>query len=504
MLIAVSCVTGYSLLNWLLVVEAGFTGLGEDLVNFWLPFALPWIPILHWLRPQLKVLALPTGRTDWPVLFQVVAAFAIAAPTIISQHYLATATGSKTDLRSIGQVPLMPATKYYAVKEVVFDRAATAGDTGARLIGKHNETLELIEYLACPMDDPSQRPGSPGRVWLGQVYRKQVSSSLSSDDQEREFRALIGQSEQNFRELDPDTFTYYERVGISENRKGLEAAVARSKRFAPGAPITILVAHRDPFAERNGNKLPWVFGSMGIGATVWFLLVAFAPVDRAEMDRRLLGEKTRPAPVLAGLRFLVPTRDCLVTPILLDLNLLVFVVMVFSGLGFISFSARDLLDWGGNLRGAVLEGQIWRLFTSLFLHAGLMHLGGNLFGLAFAGLFLEPIYGRARFTACYLGSGIAAGLASIFWHASTVSVGASGAIFGLMGSALAYSAGNRSESAFAVKSLLGFILIYVGYNLFLGLVGATDNACHLGGLACGLGFGGIFRLFPTRLHNRFP
>ena len=107
--------------------------------------------------------------------------------------------------------------------------------------------------------------------------------------------------------------------------------------------------------------------------------------------------------------------------------------MVFAGLGFISFNGQDLLKWGANFRPSTIYGEWWRLLTNTFLHGGLMHLLSNMFGLLFVGTFVEPILGRTRFLIIYLVTGILASCASIWWYAATVSIGASGAIFGLYG-----------------------------------------------------------------------
>jgi membrane associated rhomboid family serine protease len=340
---------------------------------------------------------------------------------------------------------------------------------------------------------------------LGTVYKDRVSSHLSDGERQERFRAFIRQSEDNYRRLDLGAFTYLERVGISDDRRGLEEAVKRSPLFPPDASFTVLLVHHDNFDERNGSKLAWVLGSFGIGSVIWFIMLAFAPIDRTEMNRLLRGEKTATAPAFPYSRFFIPRGGYFVTPILIDFNVLVFVVMVFAGLGFTSFATKDLFAWGGNLRSAVLAGQSWRLVTSMFIHGGAMHLVGNLFGLFLAGTLLEPVFGRIGFLLCYFLSGVAGGVASVDWHANTVSIGASGAIFGLMGAIVGFSLLNHSKSSFAKNHVIGFVLFFLGYNFLLGLFGgATDNADHLGGLACGLMLGVFFHLFPSLLPHRHP
>ena len=158
--------------------------------------------------------------------------------------------------------------------------------------------------------------------------------------------------------------------------------------------------------------------------------------------------------------------------------------MVIAGLGFISFKASDLLRWGANYKPSTTNGEWWRLLTNTFLHGGLMHLLANMYGLLFVGIFLEPRLGKIKYAIVYLTTGIIASAASLWWHDATVSVGASGAIFGLYGLFLALLLTKVYPKDFS-KAFLISTLVFVGYNLLMGLTGGIDNAAHLGGLLSG-------------------
>jgi membrane associated rhomboid family serine protease len=158
--------------------------------------------------------------------------------------------------------------------------------------------------------------------------------------------------------------------------------------------------------------------------------------------------------------------------------------MVVTGMGFISFSGEALLNWGANYGPMTTNGEWWRLLTSTFLHGGLMHLLANMIGLVFVGVFLEPVLGRTRYLIVYLLTGILASAASIWWYDATVSVGASGAIFGLYGVFLALMLTKIFPPELG-KAFLVSTAIFIGYNLLMGLVGGIDNAAHIGGLSSG-------------------
>lgn len=118
-----------------------------------------------------------------------------------------------------------------------------------------------------------------------------------------------------------------------------------------------------------------------------------------------------------------PTQGFFITPILLDLNILIFVFMAISGVNIILPDNESLVNWGANFRPMTLEGEWWRLITNCFLHIGIFHLLMNMYALLYIGILLEPHLGRTRFISAYLLTGITASLASLWWNDLTISAG---------------------------------------------------------------------------------
>lgn len=218
------------------------------------------------------------------------------------------------------------------------------------------------------------------------------------------------------------------------------------------------------------------------------------------------GRASDPGEPLAGgfLSVFVPRTGFLVTPIIVDLNIAVFILMALSGVGILQPENADILAWGGNYRPATMDGEGWRLLTSCFLHIGVIHLVMNMYALVFIGMLLEPLLGRAKYSAAYLLSGLLASTASLYWNETSVSAGASGAIFGLYGVFLALLSTNLIERE-RRKALWRSIGLFVLYNLASGLSSpVVDNAAHLGGLGSGLliGFAFVPLLQPNALAAR--
>jgi len=150
---------------------------------------------------------------------------------------------------------------------------------------------------------------------------------------------------------------------------------------------------------------------------------------------------------------------------------------------------REVLALGALMPAAVAGGEVWLLLTSMFLHSGFIHLALNMLSLYFLGSFVEQAFGRSRFLALYLCSGLAGGIAYLYVGAfDEPAVGASGAIFGLLGGVLGYSLRNGTFSW--QNPLIRQLLILAALNLYFGFsVPNISNTAHIGGLVGGAAFG---------------
>jgi membrane associated rhomboid family serine protease len=146
--------------------------------------------------------------------------------------------------------------------------------------------------------------------------------------------------------------------------------------------------------------------------------------------------------------------------------------------------------------GGIVGGQWWRLLSSMFLHAGLIHLGLNAYVLWIFGVEIERQIGRLSTLAVFLVTGVFAGATSYAFAGSfAIAVGASGAIFGLVGAFIAYNY-LRRHHVMAQARLRGALTMLV-INLVIGFsIPAIDWRAHLGGLVAGLVAG--FAVDPSR------
>ena len=191
------------------------------------------------------------------------------------------------------------------------------------------------------------------------------------------------------------------------------------------------------------------------------------------------------------LSFFIPHKGFIATPILIDINILVFIVMIASGVGIMSPSTLSLLKWGADFGPLTLTGDWWRAVTCNFIHIGAFHLLMNMYAFMYVGLLLEDLIGSRRMFMSYLLTGLCSAVFSLYMHGETISAGASGAIFGLYGIFLAFLFFHRIAKE-QRKALLTSILIFVGYNLVYGMKAGIDKAAHIGGLLSGFLLGIIY------------
>lgn len=189
-------------------------------------------------------------------------------------------------------------------------------------------------------------------------------------------------------------------------------------------------------------------------------------------------------------------RIPVITILLVLANIAVFIYVELHGS---SQDAELMLNMGASYEPYIVEQhEYYRLFTHMFLHFGFDHLFNNMISLAVLGWSLENVLGKWRFAVIYILSGIFAGIASVVYNiqmgTESVSCGASGAIYGLMGALLVYLI---LRCRGRISSEIPRYLVFIALSIYSGMQDATiDNAAHIGGFVAG------FLLCLILAHNR--
>jgi len=211
--------------------------------------------------------------------------------------------------------------------------------------------------------------------------------------------------------------------------------------------------------------------------------MVFAPVGIRCLDHA--GRAQGAARVTKGVRRAAfEGTGALVTKAMIALNVLVFLVNLAQGASLDqnggSWFLRGALFIHGGVLGGLDQGEWYRLITAAFLHANLFHLGMNMFVLWIVGAPVEQAIGRGRFLALYLVSGLAGSAGALLLSPDALTVGASGAIFGILGAALVLESQRNYVLGGQAFGLIAFnLIITFAFSSYISIGG------HLGGLAAG-------------------
>lgn len=176
-------------------------------------------------------------------------------------------------------------------------------------------------------------------------------------------------------------------------------------------------------------------------------------------------------------------KKSIITIALISVNVIMYIITAILSGDIMDSDIRVLIFLGAKVNELICSGEYYRLITAMFLHGGLMHLLLNMYALNALGPFVEKVYGSAKYVIIYFVAGIVSSIFS-YMFSEGISIGASGAIFGLFGAVLIFSLKMKDRVG---KGMLKNIVSVIGINIFIGIsIPNIDNLAHLGGLVGGI------------------
>lgn len=251
-----------------------------------------------------------------------------------------------------------------------------------------------------------------------------------------------------------------------ENNNRCQKCGATLHRSPDTGELTCLLCSYEPVHEVEDSQIEMV-------------------IDPVEEYRRIRREEQQMNDFIYGLNSSV--KDLYVTKILIAINIGVFLYMGMKGVNLYNPDEANLKALGGNFSSATMFGEPWRLFTCMFLHGGIIHLAMNMFFFWVLGKFIEKIFGHTNYLLLYIFSGLLGSLCSVVFNPHVVSVGASGALFGIFGALAGYLfMCKKYIPPRLFQEIKSNVVMTLGLNIIFGLsVPNIDMAAHMGGLAGG-------------------
>jgi rhomboid protease GluP len=220
---------------------------------------------LIWIRPRLRILTYKHDSGNDRFFFQFLFAGTIAVSSIVSQHYLTTATGQLEILLNIKQIEKVEKVRYYEI--IDFDVAHNLGGSFVNLTtsGRRGRYFNIHVYFVFPiLSDASEEISHTPKYWYGIKFEERMSNRISKEAKEVAWRSFYDECAERVDNYDFHDLDHFERIPTRNYYlKAIETRVKKTDKS-----FVILEPVKESYEDRNGHKLAWIFGSFGIGCIV--------------------------------------------------------------------------------------------------------------------------------------------------------------------------------------------------------------------------------------------
>lgn len=434
----------FGALRWLLDIYLDILPLKEGYWDFGIPFLLSVLVVSIWMWPRYELLTLKWVKRSSSGYFFITMVLALLIPLVLSQNYLSKAAYEVIEVNSLNDIRHHPKQKYFRVNDFELLKLESVSYIETQVISGRNfdSTLHIDYYIATPFI-------AAENIWLGSSYHTKYDNRADQSIKDSQYSAFINDSRHKYEANDLSTISYFKKLKSSNSRNAYLHTISTANRQSNLPPL-ILKPETGLLADSLDRDFVWGFGSFFIGMVLCLLLVLAAEFDSQEkkstqehIQKRKHIQKQKPvkkrAPVSDVSKSLVVwfknNKERPATLVLILTCIGTFILTVFMGMDIIDPLSRQVNSAGGLTMDALQAGKYWRVVTSLFVHAGIMHLVMSL-GMLFAtGYILEKVLGPIRFAIAFFICGIFANVLGVICFDMDMA-GVWGATFGLFGIAI--------------------------------------------------------------------
>ncbi|MCG3809768.1 rhomboid family intramembrane serine protease [Psychrobacter sp. Ps4] len=434
----------FGALRWLLDIYLDILPLKEGYWDFGIPFLLSVLVVSIWMWPRYELLTLKWVKRSSSGYFFITMVLALVIPLVLSQNYLSKAAYEVIEVNSLNDIRHYPKQKYFRVNDFEPLKLESVSYIETQVISGRNfdSTLHIDYYIATPFI-------AAENIWLGSSYHTKYDNRADQSIKDSQYSAFINDSRHKYAAKDLSNISYFKKLKSSNSRNAYLHTISTANRQSNLPPL-ILKPETGLLADSLDRDFVWGFGSFFIGMVLCLLLVLAAEFDSQEkkgtqkhIQKRKHIQKQKPvkkrAPVSDVSKSLVvwfrSNKERPATLVLILTCIGTFILTVFMGMDIIDPLSRQVNIVGGLTMDAMQAGKYWRVVTSLFVHAGIMHLVMSL-GMLFAtGYILEKVLGPIRFTMAFFICGIFSNVLGVLYFDMDMA-GVWGATFGLFGIAI--------------------------------------------------------------------
>ncbi len=268
----IATIIGYTALNWLLVLHLKWIDVKDIFIEFLGPAVCSFLVVYFALRPYIRLLRLKPRQEDYFGLYVLIAAV-LFVPTVITQKYLATATGKLTHLTDINQYPAVPKTKYYTLDTFHLFTEKASFSYRRSTTGRHGSRLLFEMYCVIPVLKTAKEIVKDSCwYYLCTKYTDEISADKNEERVRSAYRHFLKRSEMDFRSTNFNNFTYLEVLGKTNDSEEYKEAVFYSPLIGGDNPA-LLVPRHTPFENRSDGTFGWIFKSIGIALIVLLVII---------------------------------------------------------------------------------------------------------------------------------------------------------------------------------------------------------------------------------------
>lgn len=486
----------YTTTNILLFHVFGLLDLNDDIPNLFIPIAIVPIFVFLILKQPFLVYEYKDREDNKRVASKMIIATLLTVVTCFTQVIATEKVSKIQNLNNINEIGNTDLAKYYTIKDFYYDKDLAFVTTNFKVTGQYNQNFQMDIYVAIPIFPSSDTTYQYRPLLYGLRYSKTIDNELSQFEKERQFQAFARDAQAKFDEVNLYDVSYFERLKSHSDKEfyleSYQPPIAKDKSNS-----IVLVPHKDTFEERLSGFYLWWFITVGVSTLVVFTITVTPNMNTERWRAFYHGKKLYSTENVNIFELILPQRGFFISPLLIVSNSLIFIIMAISSFSFISFDGQLLIEWGANYGPKIVGGEWWRLISNVFLHGGAMHLLFNLYALFLIGSILETTLKPLLFLSLYVISGLSASLVSLWWNSGALSIGASGAIFGMFGAYLSLLLAGSIPKEF--KDFLPTIGALTVINIIIGLTvkNGIDNGAHIGGFLTGITLGLIISPFVS-------
>ena len=486
----------FGALRWLLDIYLDVLPLKEGYWNFGIPLLLSISVVSIWMWPRYELLTLKWVERSSLGYFFITMVLALVIPLVLSQNYLSKAAYEVIEVNNLNDIRHYPKQKYFRVNDFEPLKLESVSYIETQVVsGRYfDSTLHIDYYIATPFI-------AAENIWLGSSYHTKYDNRADQSIKDSQYSAFINDSRHKYETKDLSNISYFKKLKSSNSRNAYLHTISTANRQS-NLPHLVLMPETGLLTDSLGRDFVWGVGSFFIGMVLCLLLVLAAEFDSQEKKdkrKRIPIKKQKQvkkrAPVsdlsksLAA--FFRNNKERPATLVLILTCIGTFILTLFMGMDIIDPLSRQVNSVGGLTTEALQAGKYWRVVTSLFVHAGIMHLAISL-GMLFAvGSILEKVLGPIRFTIAFFICGIFANVLGVLYFDMDMA-GVWGATFGLFGIAIplvAFKIFNKKYRELFGGTIAAILIITLNSMFFAFINTLSYMVYYLLTLCFGVAFG---------------